>query len=125
VENVKSVQFFAPQDEVVYLEISRPRLAQFGINEEQIAKLQERNIAAGGGRVCIGDQHIALDPYGAFSSAYNMLVGDDAHRAVYNGFHGSMRVKGLIVYRTTCFTLAIPFHQLGAGPNPAALARVQ
>src|SRR5215470_2659353 len=36
VQNVKSVELFAAQEEVVYLEISRPRLAQLGINEEQI-----------------------------------------------------------------------------------------
>jgi multidrug efflux pump subunit AcrB len=81
VDDVKSVQLFAPQEEVVYLEISRPRLAQLGINEEQIyAKLQERNVAADGGRVRVGDQHIALDPHGAFGSAYDMLelvIGSD------------------------------------------------
>ena len=81
VEDVKSVELFAAQEEVVYLEISRQRLAQLGINEEQIyAKLQERNIAADGGRVRVGDQHIALDPHGAFNSAYDMLdlvIGSD------------------------------------------------
>jgi multidrug efflux pump subunit AcrB len=81
VEDVKSVELFAAQEEVVYLEISRPRLAQLGINEEQIyAKLQERNIAADGGRVRIGDQHVPLDPHGAFRSAYDMLdlvIGSD------------------------------------------------
>jgi multidrug efflux pump subunit AcrB len=81
VENVKSVELFAAQEEVVYLEISRQRLAQLGINEEQIyAKLQERNIAADGGRVRVGDQHIALDPTGAFSAAEDMLelvIGSD------------------------------------------------
>src|SRR5215831_4683493 len=33
VEDVKSVELFAAQDEAVYVEISRPRLAQLGINE--------------------------------------------------------------------------------------------
>jgi multidrug efflux pump subunit AcrB len=81
VQDVKSVELFAAQDEVVYLEISRPRLAQLGINEEQIySKLQERNIAADGGRVRVGDQHVPLDPHGAFGSAYDMLdlvIGSD------------------------------------------------
>jgi multidrug efflux pump subunit AcrB len=78
---VKSVELFAPQQEVVYLEISRQRLAQLGINEEQIyAKLQERNVAADGGRVRVGDRHVALDPKGAFASADEMLglvIGSD------------------------------------------------
>jgi multidrug efflux pump subunit AcrB len=81
VQDVKSVELFAPQEEVVYLEISRQRLAQLGINEEQIyAKLQERNVAADGGRVRVGDQHVPLDPHGAFTSAYDMLelvIGSD------------------------------------------------
>jgi len=81
VSGVKSVVLFSEQQEVVFLEISRQRLAQLGINEEQIyAKLQERNIAADGGRVRVGDQHIALDPKGEFSSAEDMLdlvIGSD------------------------------------------------
>src|SRR5262252_5327409 len=40
VPGVKSVELFGEQQEVVFLEISRPRLARLGINEEQIyAKL--------------------------------------------------------------------------------------
>src|SRR5262245_18660080 len=67
VPGVKSVELFGEQREVVYLEISRQRLARLGINEEQIySKLRERNMAADGGRVRVGDQHIALDPKGAF-----------------------------------------------------------
>src|SRR5262245_57731165 len=81
VPGVKSVALFAAQEEVVYLEISRLRLAQLGINEEQIyAKLRERNVAADGGRVRVGDEHIALDPKGAFGSAEDMLelvIGSD------------------------------------------------
>src|SRR5215510_1200627 len=54
--NVKKVELFAAQREVVFLEISRQRLAQFGINEQEIyAKLQDKNIAADGGRVRVGE----------------------------------------------------------------------
>jgi len=81
VPGVKSVELFADQQEVVFLEISRQRLAQLGIPEEQIySQLLERNIAADGGRVQVGDQHIAFDPTGAFSSAEDMLelvIGSD------------------------------------------------
>jgi multidrug efflux pump subunit AcrB len=79
--NIKKVELFGEQQEVVFLEISRQRLAQLGINEEQIySKLQQRNIAADGGRVRVGDQHVALDPHGAFRSAEDMLelvIGSD------------------------------------------------
>lgn len=82
VPGVKSVALFGEQREVVFLEISRQRLAQFGLNEEQIyAKLQERNIAADGGRIRVGDQHVPLDPTGNFASAEEMLdlvIGSDS-----------------------------------------------
>src|SRR5262245_40309121 len=74
VQDVKKVELFAPQQEVVFLEISRQRLAQLGIPEDQIYnKLQDRNIAADGGRIRVGDQHVPLDPTGGFRSAPDML----------------------------------------------------
>ncbi|MEI7687323.1 MAG: efflux RND transporter permease subunit, partial [Planctomycetota bacterium] len=79
--NVKKVELFSEQQEVVFLEISRRRLAQLGISEDQIYKLlQARNIAADGGRVRVGEEHIAIDPQGAFASAEEMLdlvIGSD------------------------------------------------
>ncbi len=81
VQNVKKVELFAAQQEVVFLEISRQRLAQLGLNEEQIySHLQARNIAADGAQVRVGDQHITLDPQGGFRSADDMLdlvIGSD------------------------------------------------
>ncbi|MCL2330191.1 MAG: efflux RND transporter permease subunit [Phycisphaerae bacterium] len=81
VPGVRSIALFAEQQEVVFLEISRLRLAQLGISEEQIyGQLQARNIAADGGRVRVGDQHIAIDPKGTFGSAEDMLelvIGSD------------------------------------------------
>ena len=81
VPGVKSIALFGEQQEVVFLEISRQRLAQLGLNEELIyGKLQERNIAADGGRIRVGNQHVALDPTGAFASADEMLdlvIGSD------------------------------------------------
>jgi multidrug efflux pump subunit AcrB len=81
VQNVKSVQVFGSQREVVYVEISRQRLSQLGINEDEIyALLQAKNIAADGGRVRVGEEHIVVDPEGAFESAESMLdtvIGSD------------------------------------------------
>ena len=75
------MDLFAEQQEVVFLEISRQRLAQLGINEEQIyAQLQAKNIVADGGRVRVGAEYPALDPTGGFQSAEDMLdlvIGSD------------------------------------------------
>ncbi len=80
--NVKSVQLFAAQQEVVFLEISRNRLAQLGINEEEIYRqLHARNVAADGGRVRADRLHLALDPLGEFESVDAMLdlvIGSDS-----------------------------------------------
>ena len=74
VPDVKKVDLFAEQQEVVYLEMSRQRLAQLGIDEERIyAQLQARNVAADGGRVRVGDAFLPIDPQGGFDSADDML----------------------------------------------------
>ena len=79
--NVKKVELFGAQQEVVFLEISRFRLAQLGLNEDEIyGLLQAKNIAADGGRIRVGQEHVALDPSGAFGSADEMLdlvIGSD------------------------------------------------
>ena len=81
VSDVKKVDLFAEQQETVFLEISRQRLAQLGINEDQIyAQLQAKNVVADGGRVRIGAEYPALDPTGGFRSAEEMLdlaIGSD------------------------------------------------
>lgn len=81
VQDVQKVELFAAQQEVAYLEISRQRLAQLGINEDQIySQLQARNIAADGGRVRVGEEHIVLDPTGVFQNVDAMLdlvIGSD------------------------------------------------
>ena len=79
--DVKKVDLFSEQQEVVFLEISRQRLAQLGINQDQIySQLQAKNVAADSGRVRVGDEHVALDPQGGFRSADDMLdlvIGSD------------------------------------------------
>jgi multidrug efflux pump subunit AcrB len=81
VNSVKKVELFAAQQEQVFLELSRQRLARLGINEDQIFRLlQEQNVAADGGRVRVGDEHVALDPEGGFRTPADMLdlrIGSD------------------------------------------------
>jgi len=56
VPDVKKAELFGEQPEVVFLEISRRRLAGLGIHEQQIYRqLQAKSVAADGGRVRIGD----------------------------------------------------------------------
>ncbi|MEI8371415.1 MAG: efflux RND transporter permease subunit [Planctomycetota bacterium] len=82
VQDVKKVDLFSERQEVVFLEISRQRLAQLGINEDHIySQLQAKNVVADGGRVRVGDEHIALHPQGGFRMADDMLdmvIGSDS-----------------------------------------------
>jgi multidrug efflux pump subunit AcrB len=81
VPDVKKVELFGEQQEQAFLEISRQRLVSLGINEDQIYnQLQARNLASDGGRVRIGDEHVAIDSTGGFRSAEDMLglvIGSD------------------------------------------------
>jgi multidrug efflux pump subunit AcrB len=81
VDYVQKVELFGVQEEQVFLEISRWRLARLGINEDHIYDLlKAKNAAADGGRVRVGDEHPALDPAGGFRSPDEMLgtvIGSD------------------------------------------------
>jgi multidrug efflux pump subunit AcrB len=81
VRDVKKIELFGEQQEQAFLEISRQRLVNLGINEDQIySQLQARNLASDGGRVRIGDERVAIDSTGGFRSAEDMLglvIGSD------------------------------------------------
>jgi multidrug efflux pump subunit AcrB len=81
VPGVKKAELFAEQQEVVFLEISRRRLANLGINEDQIyQQLHAKNVVADGGRVLVGNLYLPVDPTGGFRSAHDMLelaIGSD------------------------------------------------
>ena len=74
VRDVKKIDLFAEQQEVVFLELSRRRLAQLGFSEDQIySQLQAKNVVADGGRVRVGEEYVPLDPTGGLRSAEDML----------------------------------------------------
>jgi multidrug efflux pump subunit AcrB len=74
VSGVAKVDLFSEQQDVVFLEISRTRMAQLGLNEDQIfSHLQAENVAADGGRVRVGSQNIVINPTGGFRSPEEML----------------------------------------------------
>jgi multidrug efflux pump subunit AcrB len=81
VRDVKKVDLFGDQQEQVFLEISRQRLARLGLHEDQIYnQLQARNLASDGGRIRVGEERVAIDSTGGFHSAEDMLglvIGSD------------------------------------------------
>ena len=69
VEDVRNVTFYGVQDEIVYLEISRAKLAQLGISPSQInATIGGQNKVASSGNIVVGDRYIRIDPTGDFTS---------------------------------------------------------
>lgn len=69
VQDVANVTLFGLQQEVVYLEISRARLAQLGISMQMIfATLTGQNMAIEAGNIEVGGQYIRLQPTGELRS---------------------------------------------------------
>jgi multidrug efflux pump subunit AcrB len=65
VNDVKKVEIFAAQQEVIYVEISRDRSAQLGISPEEIHRvLREQNLVAPSGFIDAGPSRLAISPTG-------------------------------------------------------------
>lgn len=65
VSDVKKVEIFAAQQEVIYIEIARDRAAQLGISPEEIHRvLREQNLVAPSGFIDAGPSRLAISPTG-------------------------------------------------------------
>lgn len=75
VPGVRKVVIDGEQREVAYLEVSRSRLAELGINLQQIADvLGSQNVVVNAGHVRVGDDYLRISPTGAFTSVQE--IGD-------------------------------------------------
>jgi multidrug efflux pump subunit AcrB len=73
VDGVRKVVIDGEQREVVYLDISRSRLAELGISLNQIADvLGSQNVVVDAGSVQVGDDYLRFSPSGAFQSVQEM-----------------------------------------------------
>lgn len=69
VENVSDVQIGGVQQEVVYIEISRSRMAQMGLPMSNIfGLLQSQNVVSSAGSIHVEDSYIRIEPTGYFRS---------------------------------------------------------
>jgi multidrug efflux pump subunit AcrB len=87
VQDVKKIVFFGELQEVVYIEMSKSRMASLGITKDEIYKsLQEKNLPADAGKIKIGTEHIAVYPTGIFSSEKDfgdLLISSQGGRLIY------------------------------------------
>ena len=68
-EDVKRIVFYGKQPEVLYLEMRREKMSQFGIAPFDIfAALRAKNIPARGGYLSLGQEYIPINPTGQFQS---------------------------------------------------------
>lgn len=68
VHDVKKVEIFAHQQEVIYIEMARDRMAQLGIQPEEVfAALREQNLVVPSGSADVGPKAIAITPTGAWT----------------------------------------------------------
>jgi multidrug efflux pump subunit AcrB len=68
-KDVKRIAFYANQPEVVYVEMRRDKMAEFGISPNEIyAALAAKNLPASSGNLTLGKEYITVNPTGEFAS---------------------------------------------------------
>jgi multidrug efflux pump subunit AcrB len=69
VDDVAKVVAYGEQTEVIYVEISRGRMAQLGVSPEELqASLAGQNLVTPGGHVEVDDLYLRIEPTGRFRS---------------------------------------------------------
>lgn len=68
-KDVKKVEFWGTQQEVVYLKLRNAKIAELGISPDSIiGVLQSQNLVEQSGKVEIGDEYVRITPQGNFTS---------------------------------------------------------
>jgi multidrug efflux pump subunit AcrB len=87
VPGVRKISIGGEQQEVVYLEMSRSRLAELGIPLERIGNiLQSQNVVADAGQVRVEEQYLRIKPTGAFQSVKaigDVLISSDDKKLIF------------------------------------------
>ena len=89
VPDVKKIEIFGHQQEVIYIELARDRMAQLGIRPETIfAALREQNLVVPSGALDVGPLALTINPTGEWRGVEdfeNLLIrgADDRGELVY------------------------------------------
>jgi len=68
-QDVKRIVFYGVQQETIYIEMRRDKMAQFGVAPADIyTALRSKNIPASGGYLSLGKEYIPINPTGEFKS---------------------------------------------------------
>ena len=78
VPDVKKIEIFGHQQEVIYIELARDRIARLGIRPEAIfAALREQNLVVQSGAVDVGPLTLTINPTGEWTGVHdfeNLLI---------------------------------------------------
>jgi multidrug efflux pump subunit AcrB len=87
VTDVKKIVFFGEQQEAIYVQISKTKIAALGITQEEIFKaLQAKNLPADAGRIKIGSEYMPIYPSGVFKTEKDfgdLLISSQGGRLIY------------------------------------------
>ncbi len=87
VQDVKKIELFGIRPEAIYVEMSRSKMASFGISQQEIFDaLRAKNLAVDSGRLKFGPQYLAINPTGEFKSEKdfgNLFIASRNGRLVY------------------------------------------
>jgi len=87
VAGVKRIELYGNQPEVVYIEMRRDKMTQFGVSPDDIyAALRAKNLPADSGYLRMGQEFIPVNPTGEFKSEQefgNLLIKSSGVNQVY------------------------------------------
>lgn len=88
VPGVKRVTFYGVQDEVIYLEYSNAKIAEFGVTPQQlISTLRATNTILPGGKIQVQGREIVLEPSGVFNTEHDInnvqIILPETKQSVY------------------------------------------
>ena len=90
-QDVAKITFFGDLPERIYIEMSRAKMAQFGIPKAAIYQaLAEKNLVADAGNVHVGTEYIQVRPTGEFDSVQEMGDLLISYRSLLPGAETSM-----------------------------------
>ncbi|UCF91926.1 MAG: efflux RND transporter permease subunit [Desulfobacterales bacterium] len=89
-QDVKRIELYGVQPEVIYVEMRREKMAEIGISQEDIYQaLAAKNLPASAGYLTLGQENIPVNPTGEFKSERefgDLLIrgrGPESERLVY------------------------------------------
>lgn len=92
VRDVKRITLYANRPEVIYVEMRRDKMTQFGISPDDIYRaLSAKNLPAASGHLTLGNEYIPVNPTGEFKSEQEfkeLLIstrGKDSDHLIYLG----------------------------------------